>query len=182
MIGLLFFALFIVVPVLELWLILQVGSLIGVLPTILLLLVDSIVGAWLVKSQGGQVWLRFRETAGAGRVPAGEAVDGFLVILGGTLLLVPGFLSDIAGLLMVLPPTRRLFRGRVIAFVSRRARVTFMGGDRAAGPGGGWSTAPGSDSDDLRDFAHSNQPRRRPAPTGHTREPDIDFDAHQLRE
>ena len=70
MIALLFVILFIAVPVIELWLILQVGELIGVMPTILLLLLDSLLGAWLVKSQGSAVWRNFRRTADAGRIPA----------------------------------------------------------------------------------------------------------------
>lgn len=169
MIALLFLLLFIAVPVIELWLILQIGAAIGAPATIALLLLDSVVGAWLMKSQGGAVWQRFREASSAGRVPANEAVDGFFVILGGTLLLVPGFLSDIVGLLFVLPPTRALFRGRLIGFVSRRARVTFMG-------------SPQADDTRVRDFAHSDQPRRPTSSTAGTREPDFDFETHQIHE
>lgn len=161
--------LFIVVPVLELWLILQVGEMIGVVPTILLLLLDSVIGAWLVKSQGGQVWRRFRTTASAGKVPANEAVNGFFVILGGTLLLVPGFLSDLVGLLFVIPPTRKVFSGRLVNFVSKRARVSFM-------------SPSGSDDTHVRDFAHSDQPRRQASSTQGAREPEFDFDTHQLHE
>lgn len=169
MIALLFVILFIVVPVAELWLILQVGSMIGVAPTIALLLLDSLIGAWLVKSQGSVVWSRFRKTVDAGRIPANEAVDGFLVILGGTLLLVPGFLSDVVGLVFVLPPTRKLLRGRAIRFVTRRTRATFMGGFVA-------------DDTGMRDFAHSDQPRRPTSSTKGDREPEFDFETHQLHE
>lgn len=169
MIALVFIALFIVVPIAELWLILEVGSMIGAGPTIALLLLDSLLGAWLVKSQGGLVWGRFRGAIDSGRVPAGEALDGFFVILGGTLLLVPGFLSDIVGLLFVIPPTRKLFRGGVLSFVRRRTRATFMGGFVA-------------DDDHLRDFARSDQPRQRTSTTRGEREPEFDFEKHQLRE
>ncbi|MFT4050460.1 MAG: FxsA family protein [Solirubrobacterales bacterium] len=169
MIFLIFFALFIVVPIAELWLILEVGSLIGTWPTILLLIADSIIGAWLVRSQGSQVWQRFTRTIDSGKVPANEAVDGFFVILGGTLLLVPGFLSDIAGLVFILPPTRKLMRGRVVNYVRRRTRATFVGGFVA-------------DDDSVRDFAHSDQPRRRTSSTQGEREPEFDFETHQLHE
>lgn len=169
MIALVFVLLFIAVPVIELWLILQVGSMIGVVPTILLLLADSLLGAWLVKSQGSTVWGRFRGAVDAGRVPANEAVDGFLVIMGGTLLLVPGFMSDIVGILLIAPPTRKLLRGRVLRFVSRRTKATFMGGFVA-------------DDTHMRDFAHSDQPRRRTSSTRGEREPEFDFETQQISE
>lgn len=165
----LFVIVFIIVPVAELWLILQIGSLIGAVPTIALLLLDSLLGAWLVRSQGGAVWRRFRAAVDAGKLPTREAVDGFFVILGGTLLLVPGFLSDVAGLLFILPPTRKLLGARMISFVSRRARVSFMGPSVA-------------DDTRVRDFAHSDQPRQPSSSTQGEREPHFDFQNQQLRE
>jgi UPF0716 protein FxsA len=169
MIALLFIILFIAVPVIELWLILQVGDMIGVVPTIALLLIDSLLGAWLVRSQGSTVWGRFRSTMDAGKIPANEAIDGFFVILGGTLLLVPGFLSDIVGLLFVAPPTRKLLRGRVVAFVRKRTTATFMGGFV-------------QDDTGVRDFSRSDQPRRRTSSTQGEREPEFDFEKQQLHE
>lgn len=174
MIALLFVILFIVVPVVELWLILQVGEMIGVMPTILLLLLDSLLGAWLVKSQGGVVWRNFRRTADAGRIPANEAVDGFLVILGGTLLLVPGFLSDIVGILLIAPPSRKLLRSRVVKFGMGRTRATFMGG--------AFNEQRVADDTGMRDFAHSDQPRNRTSSTQGEREPEFDFEKQQLHE
>lgn len=169
MIAVLLVILFIVVPVIELWLILQVGEMIGVMPTILLLLLDSLLGAWLVKTQGGAVWRNFRRTVDAGKIPANEAVDGFLVIMGGTLLLVPGFLSDIVGILLIAPPTRKLLRSRVVKFGMGRTRATFMGGFVA-------------DDTGMRDFAHSDQPRRKTSSTQGEREPEFDFETQQLHE
>jgi UPF0716 protein FxsA len=145
-----FFLLFVIVPVAELWLILQVGSMIGVWPTVLLLLLDSIVGVWLVRSQGASVWRRFRAASTNGEIPAQEATEGFLVVIGGMLLIVPGFFSDIVGLVTVLPPTRKLLAGRVVRGVSRRSGVVVV---RTTEVG----------RDDLQDFEHSDQPRRRPA-------------------
>ncbi|MGK2877929.1 MAG: FxsA family protein [Solirubrobacterales bacterium] len=169
MIALLFVILFIAVPVVELWLILQVGEMIGVGPTILLLLLDSLLGAWLVKSQGGGAWRNFRAAVDAGRIPANEAVDGFLVIIGGTLLLMPGFISDIVGILLIAPPSRKLLRGRVVKFVIGRTRATFMGGFVA-------------DDTGMQDFAHSDQPRRPTSTTKGEREPEFDFETQQLHE
>jgi UPF0716 protein FxsA len=102
--------LFIVVPILELWVLLQVGQAIGVLPTIALLILDSILGSWLLRHQGRQAWRAFNEALGARRVPARETADGALIIFGGTLLITPGFISDILGLILLLPPTRALVR------------------------------------------------------------------------
>jgi UPF0716 protein FxsA len=102
--------LFIAVPLVELYVILQVGQAIGVLPTIALLVGDSILGSLLMRSQGRAVWRRFNSTLAEGRVPAREVVDGALVIFGGALLLTPGFTTDLLGLLLLLPPTRAVVR------------------------------------------------------------------------
>jgi len=107
---LLLFVLFICVPILEIWVIIQVGEAIGVLPTIGLLILDSIIGAWLMRSQGRIVWRRFNEALAAGRVPAREVLDGTLVIFGGALQLAPGFVTDALGLFLVVPPTRAIVR------------------------------------------------------------------------
>jgi UPF0716 protein FxsA len=108
--ALLLVFLFIVVPVLELWVLWQIGSAIGILPTIALLLVDSVLGAALMRWQGRAAWMRFNTALAEGRVPGAEVIDGVLVIFGGALLLTPGFLSDFLGLLLLLPPTRAVIR------------------------------------------------------------------------
>jgi UPF0716 protein FxsA len=102
--------LFIVVPIAEIYVIIQVGEAIGALPTIGLLILDSTLGAALLRSQGRAVWRRFNAALGAGRPPAREVLDGALVLLGGALLIAPGFLTDIVGVLCLLPPTRALVR------------------------------------------------------------------------
>jgi UPF0716 protein FxsA len=127
--------LFIVVPIAEIYVIIQVGQAIGALWTIALLIADSILGAMLMRSQGRLAWRRFNEAVAAGRPPAREVLDGALVIFGGAFLLTPGFLTDIIGLVLLLPPTRALIRGvlvrgvlgrtpvgRAAIFVNRRAR------------------------------------------------------------
>ncbi len=112
---------FVVVPLVELYLIIQVGQVIGGWATIGILIAVSIAGAWLVKREGRAAWQRFRAALGSARVPATEVIDGALVLVGGTLLLTPGFLSDIVGIGLILPPTRALAN----RFVRSRVRGRF---------------------------------------------------------
>lgn len=122
--------LFIVVPLVELYVIIEVGRAIGVLPTIGLLFLDSVVGAMLLRSQGRAVWRRFNLALNEGRVPARETFDGAMVIVGGTLLLTPGFITDIVGLLLLLPPTRAVIRRFLSGLAKRRTlagRAVFWG-------------------------------------------------------
>jgi UPF0716 protein FxsA len=112
--------LFILVPIVELAVIIQIGSLIGVWWTIALLIVDSILGSLLMRHQGRSVWARFQATVAGGRVPARETIDGVLVIFGGALLLTPGFISDIFGLVFLLPPTRAVLRRVLVARFAHR--------------------------------------------------------------
>ncbi len=95
-----------VIPVAELWVIVQVADGIGVLNTLALLLLISATGAWLLKQQGMAAWRRLQASLGRGQMPADEATDGALILFGGALLMTPGFLTDAAGLLLLLPPTR----------------------------------------------------------------------------
>src|SRR3954452_9035435 len=108
------FLLFVLMPILEIYVIIQVGEAIGVLPTIALLIIDSVIGAWLMRSQGRIVWRRFTEAIEAGRPPAREVLDGALVIVGGALQLAPGFVTDAFGLLLVIPPTRAVWRRIIV--------------------------------------------------------------------
>jgi UPF0716 protein FxsA len=112
--------LFIVVPIVEIYVIIQVGQAIGALWTIALLVADSILGSVMMRSQGRAAWRRFNDAVAAGRVPAREVLDGVLVIFGGALLLTPGFVTDIFGLLFLLPPTRAAIRGLLVRRVAGR--------------------------------------------------------------
>jgi UPF0716 protein FxsA len=111
---------FVAVPLAELYLILQVGDLIGVAPTIVLLAADSVLGSLLLRSQGRTVWRRFNEALASGRVPHREVQDGVLVIFGGAFLITPGFLTDIVGLLLLVPPTRAVIRRLGMRLLQRR--------------------------------------------------------------
>lgn len=125
--------LFVVVPIAELYVIIQVGEAIGALPTIALLVLDSILGSWLVRAQGRAVWRRFRATLATGRPPARETIDGALVILGGALMLAPGFITDAFGVLLLAPPTRALAR-RAIARHARSRLLVGLAGTGGAPP------------------------------------------------
>jgi len=102
--------LFVLVPIAELAIIIQVGQEIGVWWTIAILIADSLIGSALMRSQGRATWRRFNDAMRTGRVPAAEVLDGGLVIFGGACLLTPGFITDIFGLLLLLPPTRAVLR------------------------------------------------------------------------
>ncbi len=138
---------FIVVPLVELWVIIEVGGLLGLWPTIALLLVDSILGAVLVRREGSRAWKKFREALAAGRVPGDEIVQGALLLFGGALLLTPGFVTDIAGLALVLPITR--------GPVARVLRLRIVPVPLQVGTGMWNSTRPPSDDPDGSDAASS---------------------------
>jgi len=126
--------LFIAVPIAELYVIFAVvGDAIGIGWTLLLLVVDSILGSLLLRSQGRAMWRRFTQATTTGRVPHREVLDGALVIFGGALLLTPGFITDIVGLLLLLPPTRAVAR-RVLARVLARRVVTGLTSRGGSGP------------------------------------------------
>jgi UPF0716 protein FxsA len=114
------FAIFAIVPVLELYLIIRVGRVCGAWPTVLLLLATAAAGSWLARHQGVAVLRRIQEEMGQGRLPAAELLDGALILLGGVLLLFPGFLSDLLGISLLLPPTRRLWKGVLGEWLRRR--------------------------------------------------------------
>jgi len=118
---------FIVVPLAELYVIFKVGEAIGFPLTILILAVDSVVGTLLLKSQGRAVWRRFNETMAAGRVPHREVLDGVMVIFGGAFLITPGFITDVLGILLLLPPTRFLMRRLVLRAFSGRVAIGVAG-------------------------------------------------------
>jgi UPF0716 protein FxsA len=146
--------LFIVVPIAELYVIIKVGELIGVLPTLILLLADAVGGSMLLKHQGRGAWRRFNEALAARRFPGREVVDGVLIVIGGTLLLTPGFITDVVGAFLLIPPTRALARRLLKRFTIGRFAVVSIGG-------------PGPFS----------RPPRSPRPSGGGPSRDYDFDA-----
>jgi UPF0716 protein FxsA len=126
--------LFILVPIAELAVIITIGEAIGVWWTIALLIADSVLGSMLMRAQGRVTWRRFNAAVAEGRVPAHETIDGVLVIFGGALLLTPGFISDIFGLICLLPPTRALARRFLLARLAHRMTASMTRGVRGPGP------------------------------------------------
>ena len=117
-------AVFIVLPLAELYVILEVvGEAIGPVWTILLLAADSVLGSVLLRSEGRTVWRRFNDALSAGRMPHREVMDGVLIIFGGAFLITPGFITDILGLLLLIPPTRGLVRRVLVRRLGNRLAV-----------------------------------------------------------
>jgi UPF0716 protein FxsA len=111
---------FIVVPVVEIFVLIRVGTWIGLWPTVALLLLDGFAGAWLFRREGRRTWVAFTTALREGRFPGREVADGALVIVGGTLLLTPGFVTDVVGAFFLLPPTRRLARRMLVRILRGR--------------------------------------------------------------
>lgn len=126
--------LFIVVPIVELYVIIKIGGLIGVIPTLALLLADALLGSLLLRHQGRGAWQRFNQALAERRFPGREVADGLMIAIGGTLLLTPGFVTDIFGLLLLIPPTRAIARGLLRRYAAHRFVVVGVGGVRGTPP------------------------------------------------
>lgn len=149
--------LFVLVPIAELAIIIQVGQEIGVWYTIAILIADSLLGSALMRSQGRATWRRFNEALQTGRVPAAEVLDGGLVIFGGACLLTPGFITDLFGIVLLLPPTRAVLRRLLVRrFALKMARQATSGGFGVPG-----QPRPGRRPDfDVEGTASDVEPRR----------------------
>lgn len=171
----LIFVLLIVVPLAELYVIAQVAGGLGWLPTIGLVLAVSLVGAWLVRREGSGIWPKVRDRLSGANNPTPELVDGALVIFGGTLLLTPGFVTDIVGLSLMIPPIRAVVRKAVLKRVESKVKVAkadmtrglftnVTGSGASDGAANGWG------------FARGHQPSGNRGPrTGEV----IDVDLHR---
>ena len=136
---------FVVVPVIEIYLLIQVGQVIGPWWTILLLIGSGVAGSYLVKLEGGRAFRALQQALAERRMPARELADGALILIGGTLLLTPGFLSDIVGAFFILPFTRPVARRGLTRVVSRKlVGVTYAGGETGTG------RRPGTDESVVR--------------------------------
>jgi UPF0716 protein FxsA len=131
--------LFVVLPVVEIYVLIQIGQAIGAWWTILLLVADGFLGSWLMKREGTRALRALQQALGEHRMPARELADGALILVGGTLLLTPGFVSDIAGLVCVLPFTRPVVRGALVRYLTRR----FLSAPGGPGPRRPGRTEPG---------------------------------------
>lgn len=116
-------AAFVLVPLAELYVLIQVGRVIGAWWTILLLVADSVIGSWLIKREGARAWRALHEAITDGRMPGRELADAALILTGGALMLSPGFVTDVVGLVLIVPVTRPLGRRLLSGLVSRRLLV-----------------------------------------------------------
>ncbi|MCH1866878.1 FxsA family protein [Nocardioides sp. CFH 31398] len=128
---------FLVVPLVELFVLIQVGEVIGAWPTVGLLLLSAVVGGWLVRREGRRAWRALTTALQSGRMPARELADAGLVLVGGVLMVAPGFVTDLVGILLILPLTRPLARAALTGMVARRL---LAGGAAYGGPTGGGTT------------------------------------------
>jgi UPF0716 protein FxsA len=181
---------FILVPLAELYVIIQVGGVIGLGPTLVLLLADALLGSMLLRHQGRAAWVRFNRALAENRLPHKEVFDGVLIILGGALLVTPGFITDIFGLILLIPPTRAIVRGVMSRIVRRRmamgATIWTMGRAQRPprqrptpnGPGPGGGAPPrGPAPDDLFNWEEPAAPPR-PGP----RPDDIEGTGQEIRD
>ncbi|MFK7794061.1 MAG: FxsA family protein [Gammaproteobacteria bacterium] len=122
-------ALFIGIPLIEIYLFIELGGLIGALPTVLLIIVTAIIGVSLLRAQGFNTMAKFQQEVGTGQLPATTMLEGVALIIGGALLLTPGFLTDSIGFLCLIPFTRQA----IIAWAIKNMKVT-TGGFNSAGP------------------------------------------------
>ena len=112
--------LLIAIPILEVWLLVQVGQQIGLLPTVLILIAEAIIGVLLMRHEGSRAWKALNDGFTQGKVPTGELADAALILVGGVLLILPGFLTDIIGFIFLLRWTRPVARKIIAFFVARR--------------------------------------------------------------
>lgn len=119
--------LFILVPLAELYLFLELGGMIGLPATLGIIVLTGILGASLTKAQGTRALTRFRQAGAEGRIPHQEVLDGLLILLAGAVLLTPGFLTDTVGFCLLLPPCRAVIRGRLAAYLKTKIRIVGPG-------------------------------------------------------
>lgn len=125
------FSIFVIAPILEMWLLIEVGGLIGALPTIGCVLLTALIGASLLRQQGVSTLLRARQRLDVGELPAREILEGLMLAVGGALLLTPGFITDAVGFVCLIRP----LRNALIDYMLRRGLVQMQGG--GFGPPGG---------------------------------------------
>ena len=119
--------LFVVLPVVEIYVLIQIGQVIGAWWTVLLLIADGFLGSWLMKREGSRAWAALQAALSEGRMPARQLADGALILIGGTLLITPGFVTDVAGLFCVLPLTRPVARAALTRYLARRMLAAATG-------------------------------------------------------
>lgn len=133
-----FFVLFLVIPIIEIYLLIKVGEEIGALLTLFFVVLTAVIGAGLLRQQGLSTLARFQQNLSSGKIPAQEMVEGILLAVGGALLMTPGFVTDTMGFLCLLPFSRKFIAGNII----KRSSAKFTAG-MSGGFGGGMGGAGG---------------------------------------
>jgi UPF0716 protein FxsA len=133
------FLLFVLMPIAELWILIQLGQAVGFWLTLAIVLGTGVLGAALAKSQGLRVLRDVQSELAAGRIPHRQVLDGMAILVGGTLLLTPGFISDVVGLALLFPPTRHLLQALASRWLARqiergRVQVSVVGWKPGGGP------------------------------------------------
>ena len=134
--------LFVIVPILELVLLIQVGQWMGMMPTIALVVFTGVTGAWLARAEGVRVFFQFQREMASGKLPGQALLDGISVLIGGAFLLTPGILTDVAGFSLLFPPTRRWLQSRVRGRLEKQIRDGTVRVVTMQGFGGGGSADP----------------------------------------
>jgi UPF0716 protein FxsA len=151
--------LFVIVPILELVLLIELGQAVGLLPTLALVLFTGVTGAWLARAEGLRVLFEFQRELGSGRLPGQAMLDGISVLVGGALLLTPGVLTDVVGFSLLFPPTRRWMQRRVRARLEGQIRdgtirvVSMQTGSMSGFGFGGFGAPRGSNDGELDERA-----------------------------
>ncbi|PPK52028.1 FxsA family protein [Marinobacter persicus] len=158
-----FLFLFIIMPVTELAVLIQVGSVIGVMNTIGLVLLTAVVGAWLLRQQGLATLLRANERLNSGELPAKEVAEGLILAVGGALLLTPGFITDTFGFLCLIPVTRHWLAAKALKRMTTTSRgqgFHFQAGSFRQGPFGGQSPFDRDANGDIIEGEYEEEPEK----------------------
>lgn len=170
------FVAFIVLPVVEIWLITQVAGEVGWLLTLFLVIAVSAAGAWLVRREGIGVIRRVRDNLQGGRIPTDDLADGAMIFFASALMLTPGFLTDGIGLALLIPPIRAVLRPPLVAFFRRRLELRVSGFGQGFGGarfGGPFGPTRRTDVFDVDGDAVTEQPPSKPE-GGPDRKPELD--------
>ncbi|MEH6456481.1 MAG: FxsA family protein [Cocleimonas sp.] len=150
-----FFILFLVIPIIEIFFLIKVGEVIGAFPTIILVVLTAVIGAGLLRQQGLSTLARFQKNLSTGKIPAQEMVEGILLAVGGALLMTPGFVTDTMGFLCLLPFSRKFIAAKVIKRSSAKFTAGMSGGS-AGGFTGGFGGGAGGFHHDANNSSDNN--------------------------
>jgi len=134
-----FFVLFLVIPIIEIFFLIKVGQIFGILITIILVISTAVIGAALLKQQGLSTLARFQQNVSTGKLPAQEMVEGIMLAVGGALLMTPGFVTDAMGFLCLIPVSRKLIAKKIMKHSGQKFRAGVTSNFTSGGFGGGFN-------------------------------------------